>query len=91
MSGFFNRVVAVTTVQFQLAGVQFVTEGNRLLGLVAYVDNRRMDCRKQTGSQIAGRTESTKNQHHRKFVDPCWKMELLHDVHSTVVSVEVPG
>ena len=91
MTGFLNRVVAVATVKLQLSGVQFVAERDWLFGFVSNVDNGRMNPGKKTGCQITGKTCSAENQQDSKFVDPCWKMELLHNVHpSTVRKIREP-
>ena len=81
MSRFFNRVVAVPTIQFQLAGVQFVTERNRLLRLMADIDDVRMDRGKQTGCQITTDRRTDQDDQDRELVNPSWKMKLLHSIH----------
>ena len=86
MASFLNGVVAVSTVKLQLSGVQLVTERDGLFWFVANVNNRRMNPGKQTGCQITGNTCSAENQQDRKFVDPSWKMELLHNVHPSAVA-----
>lgn len=48
MRGFFNRVVTIPAIQFQLTRVQFVTERNGLFRLMSDVHNRGMDRGEQT-------------------------------------------
>ena len=78
MAGFLDRVVAVTTVHLQLASVQFVTERNWLLRLMAYVNDRRMDRREQTGRQVTTDCQRSDGRQSGKFINPSGKVELLH-------------
>ena len=77
----FNCVVAVTTIQFQLAVVQLVTKRNRLFGLVSNIDDRWMDGREQTGRQVATYGDRCSAQDKRKLVNPSREMKLLHSIH----------
>ena len=49
---FFDRVMTITTIKFQLTRVQLVTERNRLFRLVANVNDRWMDRSEKTGRQV---------------------------------------
>lgn len=80
MAGLFHRVMAIPTIQFQLTGVQFVTERNGLFRLVADVYHAWMYSSEQTGCQISGNACPTKDHHHSELVNPGWKIKLLHNV-----------
>lgn len=82
---FLNRVVAIATVKLKLTRVQLVAERDWLFWFVSNIDYRRMNPGKQTGCQITGNTCPAENQQDREFVDPCWKMKLLHNVHPFAV------
>lgn len=85
MSGHLDRVMTVAAIQFQLARVELVAEGNRLLWLVTNIDNGWVDRGKKTGCQISSNTCSSQDQHHSELVDPSWKMEFLHDGYTFVL------
>ena len=78
MTRFFYRVVAVATVHLQFTGVQLVTERNRLLWLMAHVDDRWMDRREQARSQVTTDCQRSNGRQGGKFINPCGKVELLH-------------
>ena len=75
-----DRVVAITAVQFQLAGVDLVTERHWLLGLMPDIDDRGVDRGEQTGREITAHGQSDQNDQDRKLVNPSWKMKLLHSI-----------
>jgi hypothetical protein len=53
MAGDLDGVVAVPAIKAKLTRMKFVTERDRLSGLMSHINNRGMDCGKQTGCQIA--------------------------------------
>ena len=77
MPSSFNGIVAIATIHFHLASVQFVTERDRLFWLMVDVNNIRMDCSEQTGRQIATHCQPNQYDQDGKFVNPRWKMKLL--------------
>jgi len=58
-----------------------VTEGNRLLRLVADVNDLRTDGREQTRRQISPNDDSGGCSKESKLVNPIWEMKLLHSNH----------
>ena len=81
MSGALDRVVAITTVQLQLACVKLMTERDRLFGLVTNVDDRWVDCSEQTSREVATNRDRSQCCEQREFVNPSWEMKLLHLIH----------
>ena len=53
MTGFFDCVMTVAAVEFQLSGVNFVAEWHRLFWLMPNVDDGGVNSGEQTRRQIA--------------------------------------
>jgi hypothetical protein len=81
MASLLDRVVAVATIKLELTRVQFVAERNRLFGLMANINDVRVDCGKQASRQVSTHCCSDQDEQNRKFVNPSRKMKLLHSNH----------
>ncbi len=81
MSRALNCVVAVATIQLQLASMELVTERHRLLRLMSDIDNRRMDRCEQTRRQVTTDRDRRKRREQCKLVNPSREMKLLHSIH----------
>ena len=77
MRGLLNGVMAITTIHLQLACVQCVAEGNRLLGTVTDIERNRTGRPQKQNARVGATTSSQNAQHRQKFIGPSREQESL--------------